>query len=159
MTVATTEVTGVVVPPVSAETLALFAQMAVNIPEANDEDAYEQIVTQLLSANGVDELNAPWDTNKAEELNGHRLTIESIQRRASDYSAGLGMYLVLKGTDRGTGEKFVWSTGAVSIVAQLARAHFLNAFPIVAELIIAELPTKNGYRPQHLKIISFGGSK
>lgn len=159
MTVSTTETTGVVVPPVSGETMAQFAAMAVLIPEAVDEDAYEQIVTQILSANGIDELNAPWDTDQAEALNGHRLKIEEIQRRASDFEQGLGLFLVIKGIDMGSGAKFVTTTGAIAIVAQLARAYFLNGFPVIAEWVIADKPTKKGYRPQHMKIIGFGGSK
>jgi hypothetical protein len=47
----------------------------------------------------------------------------------------------------------------VSVVAQLARAHFLNPFPVIAELVISDTPTKNGYRPQRLNVIGFGGSK
>ena len=159
MTIATTEVTGVVVPVVSDATMALFAQMAVNIPEADDGGAYENIVMQLLAATDVDGLNAPWDTSDAEKLANHRLKIESIQRRPSDFNAGLGLYLVCKGVDMGTGETFVWSTGSVSVVAQLARAHFLGAFPVIAELVISDTPTKNGYRPQRLNVIGFGGSK
>lgn len=159
MTVATTEVTGVVVPVVSQETMALFTQMAVGIPEADDGGAYENIVLQLLQATDVDGLNAPWDTSDAEKLANHRLKIESLQRRPSDFNAGLGMYLVCKGVDLGTGETFVWSTGSVSVVAQLARAYFLGALPVIAELQISDTPTKNGYRPQRLNVISFGGSK
>jgi hypothetical protein len=159
MTVATTEVTGVVVPVVSDATMALFAQMAVNIPEADDGGAYEAIVLTLLQADDVDGLNAPWDTSKAEALAGHRLRIETITRRPSDFNAGLGLYLVAQGTDMNTGEKFTWSSGSVSVVAQLARAHFLNAFPVIAELIISDTPTKSGFRPQRLQVLSFGGSK
>lgn len=159
MTVATTEVQGTVVPVVSAATMALFAQMAVGIPEATDENAYESIVLALLGATDVDGLNAPWDTTDAEKLAGYRLKIETIERRASDYVGGLGLYLVCKGTNMGTGERFVFSTGSVSVVAQLARAWHLNVFPVIAELIIADTPTANGYRPQHLQVHSFGSGK
>lgn len=159
MTVATTETAGVLVPPVSAETLNLFASMAVGIPAADDGGAYENIVLQLLAATDVDGLNAPWDTSDAEKIAGHRLKIESVERRESDFNAGLGMYLVVKGVNMDDGEKFTWSTGSVSVVAQLARAHFLGAFPVIAELVISDTPTKNGYRPQRLQVFMFGGSK
>lgn len=148
-----------ITPVVSQATLALFAQMAVSIPEATDSEAYEAIVLQLLAAEDVDSLNAPWDSNAAEDLAGYRLKIETIERRQSDYAGGLGLFLTLKGVKITTGDKFVWSTGSVSIVAQLARAWHLNAFPVIAELVIADTPTANGYRPQHLKIHAFGGSK
>lgn len=144
---------------VSPGTLALFAQMAVNIPEANDDEAYEEIVLTLLGAEGLDGLNAPWDTDASEKLSGKRLKIEEITRRPSDFAGGLGMYLVCKGIVLDNGEKFTWSTGSVAIVAQLARAHFLNAFPVIAELIIAETTTAKGYRPQHMKIHAFGGGR
>lgn len=139
---------------VSQATMALFAQMAVGIPESDDTEAYEHIVLQLLGAEGVDGLNAPWDTSTAEKLHGHRLKIESITRRASDYGEGLGMYLVLKGTDLNTGEGFVLTSGSVSVVAQMARIHYLRGLPALVELVIADTPTAKGYRPQHLKVLS-----
>lgn len=159
MTVATTEVTGVIVPVVSDATMQMFAAMAVGIPAADDGFAYDNIVLQLLQASDVDGLNAPWDTSDAEKIAGHRIVIETIERRPSDFNAGLGMYLVIKGVIPKTGEKFVWSSGSVSVVAQLARAWYLDAFPVTAQLIISDTPTKNGYRPQRLQVFGFGGSK
>lgn len=144
-------------PIVSESTLARFTQMAIGIPEADDSDAYESIVLQLLAASDVDGLNAPWDTDAAEKLAGYRLRIESITRRPSDYKEGLGIYLVCQGTNMGTGEKFTLTTGSVSVVAQLARAWYLGQFPVICELVIADKLTKNGYRPQHLLISGLGG--
>lgn len=144
---------------VSDGTMALFAQMAVAIPEASDEEAYESIVLQLLGADGLDALNAPWDTEKAAKFTGHRLRIEEMTRRPSDYEGGLGIYIVIKGTDLGTGEKFVLTIGSVSVVAQLARIHHLNALPAVVELVVAEKPTSKGYRPMHLKVIGLSAGQ
>lgn len=144
---------------VSQELMNQFWSMASAIPEADDSNAYEDIVAQILNADGVDGLNAPWETEKAERLNGHRLKIESITKRDSDKDAGLGIYLVVKGTDLGTGEKFTWSTSAVSIVAQLAKAHFLAEFPVIATLVVSDKLTKAGYRPQHLDVHSIGTAK
>lgn len=143
----------------SQEVMQQFAMMAAGIPDAADEDAYDSILSVLMNATTIDELNAPWDTVDAEDLIGYRLRIEGVKRLVSDFTGGLGMYLVLQGTNMGTGDKFTWTTGAISIVGQLARAHYLNAFPVTCELIIADRPTKNGYRPQHLKVLGFGGSK
>lgn len=143
-----------VVPVVSQATMALFASMAVNIPEADDSDAYESIVTQLLSADGVDALNAPWEANKADQLAGKRIKVEQITRRPSDYKEGLGIYLVIKGTDLATGEAVTVTLGSVSVVAQLARIHHLGALPAIVELTVADRPTAKGYRPMHLKVLS-----
>jgi hypothetical protein len=148
-----------ILPVVSQATMALFAQMAVGIPEADDTEAYESIVAQLLNADGVDGLNSPWDTNTAENLAGHRLKIEELTRRASDFAGGLGMYMVCKGTDLGTGEKFVYTTGSVSIVAQLARIHHLGGLPAIVELVVGDPSPSTGRRPQHLKVLGLGGSR
>lgn len=147
------------VPVVSQEIMSRFAQMAVGIPEARPDDAYDDILSQLLNATNLDDLNAPWDTAKTEDLVGYRLRIDSIQRFESDYTQGLGLYLVCKGQNTMTGEKFVVSTGSISVVAQLAQAWYLNMFPVLAEFVVSERPTKSGYRPQHLKIHAAGYAK
>jgi hypothetical protein len=147
-----------VAPAVSDATLALFAEMAAGIPEADDSEAYESIVLQLLQADGVDQLNAPWDTDTAEQLNGHQILIQELTRRPSDFKGGLGMYLVCKGTDQGTGERVTITTGAISVVAQLARAYFVAGLPIVAQWIIGDPSPRTGRRPQHLQIIALAGA-
>lgn len=154
MTTETTAPGTDVVPVVSQATLALFSQMAVGIPEADDGEAYENIVLQLLSADDLDAFNAPWDTTAAATLAGKRLKIDSMVRRASDLAGGLGIYIVCKGVILDTGEPFVWTTGGVANVASLARIHFTGKLPAIAELVIADTPTASGYRPQHLKIHS-----
>jgi hypothetical protein len=142
------------VPVVSQATMALFAQMAVGIPEADDGEAYENIVLQLLSADNPDDFNAPWDTAAAEQLAGKRLKIESMSRRASDFAGGLGVYIVIKGINLDTGESVVFTTGGIANVASLARIHFTGKLPAIVELVIADTPTAKGFRPQHLKIHS-----
>lgn len=154
MTVATTEPAGELEPIASAETLARFEALAVRIPESDDSQAYEDIISQILGATGVDGLNAPWDTSKAATLNGHRLRIESITRRPSDFQEGLGIYLVTKGTDLGTGERFTLTIGSVAVVAQLAQISALNGLPAIVELIVADKLTSRGFRPIHLKVLS-----
>jgi hypothetical protein len=148
-----------VVPAVSQATMALFSQMAVGIPEADDGEAYENIVLQLLNAEDLDAFNAPWDTEAAAGLAGKRLRIESMARRRSDYAGGLGIYIVVKGVVLDTGEPFVWTTGSVANVATLARIHFTGKLPAIAELVIADTPTAKGNRPQHLKIHSLSVAK
>lgn len=145
-------------PVVSAQTLQLFAQMAAGIPEADDSEAYESIVMQLLVADSVDALNAPWDTDAVDKIAGHQVRIDELTRRASDFAGGLGMYLVCKGVDQGTGERVILTTGAVSVVAQLARAYFLGGLPIVAQWIVGDPSPKTGRRPQHLTIVALSNT-
>ena len=148
-----------VAPVISDATLQVFAQMAAGIPEADDTDAYESIVSQLLNAAGVDDLNAPWETDAADRLAGHQLVIQELTRRPSDYAGGLGMYLVAKGVDQANGERFTWTTGSIAIVAQLARAYFVGGVPIVCQVIVGDANPRTGRKPQHLHIVALGGNK
>ena len=148
-----------VAPVVSDQTLQVFASMAAGIPEADDSEAYESIVSQLLNAAGVDDLNAPWDTEAADKLAGHQLIIKELTRRPSDFIGGLGMYLVARGVDQASGERFTWTTGSIAIVAQLARAYFLGGLPIVAQVVVGDANPRTGRKPQHLQIVALGGNK
>lgn len=148
-----------VAPVVSDQTLQVFASMAAGIPEADDSEAYESIVSQLLMAAGVDDLNAPWDTEAADRLAGHQLVIQEMTRRPSDFAGGLGMYLVAKGVDQASGERFTWTTGSIAIVAQLARAYFLGGLPIIAQVIVGDPSPRTGRKPQHLQIVALGSIK
>lgn len=144
---------------VSPDTMALFAQMAVGIPETAGEDAYDNILTQLFTATNANELNAPWDTHKAEQLEGHRLRVETVKRSESDFQEGLGMYLVLQGLDLTSGEKFTLTIGSVAVVAQVAKIHYMQGFPFTCRVVFAERPTKRGYRPIHLQVIQLKASE
>lgn len=138
------------IAPVSPALIERFAAMATMIP-TEDGQAYERIVEAILASASIDALDEPWDTTKAETLLGKVLCINSLTRRPSDFKSGLRIFLVIDSTDTHTGERIVWTTGSVAIVAQLVRAYTLGALPCYAELIVAERPTEAGYRPHHLK--------
>jgi len=55
-------------------------------------------------------------------------------------------------------EEIVWTTGSVSVVAQLVKAFMLGALPLYATIRKAERPTANGYYPQHLEVSGSGGN-
>lgn len=138
-------------PELSPELVQRFAQMAMAIPE-DSGDATERIVAQILSAETVDELDAPWDVSKAGKIAGHVLKITSLKRVQSSFKGGLGIFLVAEYFDAETGEGGTFTTGSSSVVAQLARAFHLGGLPIFCELVIAERESNNGFRPHHLKM-------
>lgn len=144
---------------ISDDTLAVFRQMAVVIPATAGEDAYNDILAQIFAATDETELNAPWDTHKAEQLEGHRLRFDSIKRSESDFAGGLGMYLVCKGLDLTSGDKFTLTIGSVSVVAQMAKIYVMEGFPVEARIVVAERPTKAGNRPIHLNVIKLRTDK
>lgn len=140
----------------ASETRAMFASMVTMVPDA-EGDATESIVLAILNAKTWDELDDPWDSEKATQLVDVEQRIDSIMRRPSSYTSGLGVFLVIKGKRMDTDEPIVWTSGAVSVVAQLVKAYALGAFPVYAMLRRSERPSAAGYYPQHLEITGSGG--
>src|SRR5215472_6162415 len=118
-----------------------FKAMLVGVPEP-DDDAAARIVMQIMSAQSVSDLDKPWDVEGMRDHDGTMLTIHGITKMPSDYATGLGVYLVCDCSEPGIGERFVLTTGSVSIVAQLVKAHQLDAFPLEVVPRKAERPTK-----------------
>lgn len=135
------------------ELVARFVQMATLIP-SEDGSGMERIIEQLLNAESWEDLSDPWESTNAEKLRGKRLRIDSLTRRPSQYPGGLGVFLVVKGVDLGTGEAIVWTTSAQAVIAQLVRAYAKKWLPCVAEMIIADRPTEAGYYPHHLRFLA-----
>lgn len=141
----------------SAETRELFTGMAMAVPEAEDGSGAERILLAILNAKSWDELDDPWDTEKSTALIGVELAIHSITRHASSYQDGLGVFLVAHCKRLDDETEVVFSTGSMSVVAQLVRAFMLGAFPMYATLRQSDKPTKRGYYPQHLEIMASAG--
>jgi hypothetical protein len=72
----------------------------------------------------------------------------------SEFAGGLPFFLIVDAADLETGELVTITTGAVSVVAQLAKAHQLGQIPgwrVVPRQ--AERPSASGYYPQHLEVM------
>lgn len=138
-------------PELSPELVQRFAQMATLIPE-DDGSAIERILTQILDATEVDQLDAPWDVTKARQLAGKLLRVDALKRQPSSFTGGLRIFLVVSYTDTGTGEQAVFTTSSLSVVAQLVRAYAISGVPFYIELVIADKPTADGYYPHHLRL-------
>ena len=52
----------------------------------------------------------------------------------------------------------MFTTSAVSVVIQLARAWQLGLFPVIADVVVAERPTERGFYPIHLRIVTAGNT-
>ena len=141
--------------PISAEAAERVRQLAGAIP-GDDGNGAERIVTQLLDAQTIDDLNAPWEGTSGRNLAGKRLAIRRVTQRPSQFSDGAGIFLVADAVDANTGEPAVFTTSALSVVIQLARVHQLGLFPVIAEVEVAERPTERGFYPYHLRIIAAG---
>jgi hypothetical protein len=129
-----------------------FLAMLELVPEP-DGDATARIVASILGSQTVEDLDAPWTSEGMREYADVALRIKRIVKMPSDYQGGLGVYLVCYVDQPGIGEEFILSTGSVSIVAQLVRAHSLGALPLTIVPKIAAKPTRQGFYPMHLELV------
>lgn len=156
---------GEVAVPEQQAVAAISAVVAERVREAvkgipgDDGTGAESIVLQLLNAQTVDDLNAPWEATNGRALNGKRLKINGVTQRPSSYEDGAGIFLVADAWDAKTGEQATFTTSALSVVIQLARAHQLGLFPVIADVVVAERPTARGFYPYHLRIVAAGSQQ
>jgi hypothetical protein len=143
------------VAPISDELRQKVIAAVEGIP-GDDGTGGEAIVRQLLDAQTIDDLNAPWEGTSGRNLNGKRLEIRGVTQRPSSFNEGAGIFLVADATDTKTGEASTFTTSALSVVIQLARAYQLGLFPIIADIVVAERPTARGFYPYHLRIVAAG---
>lgn len=132
-----------------------FMLMLSEVPEP-EGDAAAKIVGSILGAQAVEDLDKPWDSEGMRDLVDQVVQVRAISRRPSDYAKGLGVYLGCEVLVESTGDEMFVTTGSVSIVAQLVRAHMLKALPLRVIPKEADKPTKNGYIPMHLEMVRTG---
>lgn len=138
--------------------IARFAEMVGLLPAAEDtEGGAERIIEAILNAKTWEDLDAPWRARGGEAYLGKPQRIERVTTRPSDYAKGLGVYVVVEAVDLSNGEAITWTTGSISIVAQLVKAYCVGGLPLFATIRQAERPTADGYYPQHLEVTDSGG--
>jgi hypothetical protein len=150
---------GVVVPvggdqaiTIRPELQAAVDLMMDGIPEAGG-DAFESIIGALLTVTDARDLDAPWRSAGLGELANTRIVVRGIRKSPSDFPGGLPFFLLVDGAIADTGEVFTVTTGAASVVVQLAKAHQLGALPLTCIPRIADRPSRNGYYPMHLEMV------
>lgn len=136
-----------------AALLEQFAEMALMIP-SDSGDGIENILTQILSAQSWDELDSPWETSPVEDILDKPMRITGAKRMPSTFAGGLGVFLVVFLRDIKSGQEYVKTTGSVSVVAQIARAYAMGLQDVIVEWKRAPRASKNGFFPQHLKVLS-----
>jgi hypothetical protein len=135
------------------ESVAAFAALAADIPEAGD-GGFEGILAQLLTTEDPAALDAPWRSDGLTEYLDQPLRIDGLRRMESEFDSGLPFFLIVQAANLGTGETITLTTGAVSVVAQLVRAWSLGLIPgwrVIPRQ--ADRPSKSGYFPQHLEVM------
>lgn len=131
----------------------------VNLLPRGESDGGAGIIASLIEAGSPEALNAPWEADSTKSLVGKVVQINGVKVRDSDYTEGLGVFLVVEAVNLTTGEAMVFTTGAGSVVSQLVIAHAQGWMPLVAEIVQSSKPTKDGYYPIHLRVIESKGGK
>src|SRR5206468_4145943 len=101
-----------------------YMTLASDIPEAGGAGA-ESILLQIMATDDPAALDAPWRADGLRAYLGHPLRIDGLRRMPSEFAGGLPFFLIVDAADLTTGERVTVTTGAVSIVAQLAKAFSL----------------------------------
>jgi hypothetical protein len=135
----------------NATLLERFAPMVTMLPLETEGDM-SAIFERIIDAGRWEDLDAPWESSDAEHLIGRKLILRSAKRRPSDFTEGLGFFLVMDCADYQTGEPVTAVNGSVAVIAQVVRAYAIGALPMVIEFVVADRPTKRGYHPHHLKV-------
>ena len=136
----------------TASPLARFAAMAESIPEVGGE-GMDSLIASVVNASKPEDLSRAWESMGTEDLIGKTIQVTGIKRAPSDYEGPLGVFLVVEAVDIGSGELVTFTTGAVSVVLQLVKAHAEKWFPLDCVIQKAARPTKDGYYPLHLKVM------
>ena len=134
------------------ELAAALDLMMDGIPDAGG-DAFESIIGSLVAVTDAADLDAPWRTAGLKALVNQPIVIHAIRKAPSTYVGGLPFFLLIDGAYQATGEVFTVTTGAVSVVAQLAKAWQLRAFPLRCIPREAIKPSASGNFPMHLEMV------
>ena len=130
--------------------LVQYQAMIDTVPDAGG-DGVESILEQLAAATDVTQLDEPWRVGGLGQLADRPLVVQSIAKMPAEFDGPIPYFLIVRGATADTGETFTATTGALSVVAQLVKAHAAGWLPWKCVLRIADKPSKAGYFPQHLE--------
>lgn len=136
---------------ISEATRAKLVEVFEQIPDAEGEGA-ERLLLQLLNADSWEQLDDPWDTERSKAWIGKDLIVRDLIRRPSDYTDGLAWFLVVFAVNPVDGQEVVLTSGSFAVASQLAIAYTRGWLPLHVTWLEAERPTKDGYKPHHLRI-------
>lgn len=139
--------------PISADAVAPFEGYLAAVPDAEGA-GYESILAQIDQAQSITDLDAPWRTSGLEAYKDRQLVVRGIRKMPSDFAGGLMWFLVVDAVEKVTGERVTFTTGAIGVVAQLVKAHALDAFPLTVVPKQSERVTRSGYHVWHLEVMA-----
>lgn len=134
----------------SPQVIEAYESMIETVPDAGG-GGFDSILRAIATATDAADLDAPWRSEGIKEFANARLRVLGIRKMPSDFEGGLAWFLIIDAAIVATGEVIAVTTGALSVVAQLVKAHQLGAFPCIVTPRVATRPSRNGYYPVHLE--------
>lgn len=132
--------------------LVAFANLAERVPW-NATDGIDGILGQIMAAQTVEQLADAWGSQNTENVLDRPLTVTGISKSPSEVGKELGFFLVVEYIDKTTGAQGVFTTGSISVVAQLCKAYVEGWMPLDVLVRKADRPTADGFYPMHLELI------
>lgn len=132
--------------------LALYAPLIGAIPDAGTE-GMANILDQIAKATTIGQIDSPWQAGGLQQYRDRVILVLGARKMESDFTGGLGWFLILDCALPETGETFVATTGSVAIVAQIAKWWSLGDQPLRCIPRLAKSPTPNGFYPMHLEVV------
>lgn len=141
-------------PPqvIRRDVVEAYEAMIASVPDAG-QDGVDGILAAIATAVDIRDLDEPWRSAGLEKLINVPIVVTGIRKVPSSFQGGLPWFLVIDAGIVATGELTTITTGSVSVVAQLVKAHQLGAFPLRVIPRQADRPSAAGYFPQHLEIV------
>lgn len=126
-------------------------EMIATVP-GDEGDALISMIDALITADRIDDLDAPWRNEGMEDYLNQPLNVVSIKKVPSDIADGPGWFLVVSAVQAESGEVVSVTTSSVMIMVSLILAHNRGWLPHIFIPRQASKPTKNGYYPMHLEV-------
>lgn len=143
---------GAIVPrPVRGDVIDAYESMIASVPDAGTEGV-ESILRQLAAVTDPNALDTPWQAGGLADWVGRTIIVRGIRKMPSDHPGALPWFLIIDGQDPVTGGELHLTSGSVSVVAQLVKAHAAGWFPLAFVPRLADRPTKDGFYPMHLEV-------
>lgn len=146
---------GELVPRSHPAMVALDSWLERNLSGDTEADlAIAEIIAQVLTADSVEEVLGDVKAVGLKEMMDEPLTIHAVKYNRSDYEDGSPYYAVMDIERHKIGWRGPVTSGAQTILAQLARAAQLGELPMTCVCVWAtRKATKKGHRPIKLAAV------
>lgn len=119
--------------------------------EMSKEDAYREMVQEVLNASSIEEVLTPVDAVSAKEIVDQPMWLTGFDLRRSEFEVGSPYYGSMNMTDPETDEKLKVTIGWQRAIAQLIRLDQFNEYPYLVKITRARKANRFGSFPLRIE--------